>query len=161
MKCPKCGTEHDVGFCPECGAPKSVLCTGCQTEHNAKFCPGCGNPALEYSASESAPSAVSSTPTQPAMPTIVINNTNTNANTNTNTNVNTHTGFIYPQKSKMVALILCIFLGYFGAHCFYTGKTGMGIVYLFTLGLFGIGWIIDIVRILIGSYRDKWGAPLV
>jgi len=42
---------------------------------------------------------------------------------------------------------LCIFFGYFGAHKFYEGKTIMGLIYLFTLGLFGFGWLIDIIII--------------
>jgi len=41
-----------------------------------------------------------------------------------------------------------IFLGYLGAHRFYEGKVILGIIYLFTFGLFGIGWFIDIIRIL-------------
>ncbi len=44
-------------------------------------------------------------------------------------------------------LILCILFGYFGAHKFYEKKIGMGILYFFTLGLFGIGWIVDIVKL--------------
>ena len=43
---------------------------------------------------------------------------------------------------------LCLFLGYFGAHKFYEGRIGMGILYLLTIGLFGIGWIVDIILIL-------------
>ena len=50
-------------------------------------------------------------------------------------------------KSKSVALLLCVLLGLFGAHKFYEGKIVMGIVYLFTYGLFGIGWILDIIAI--------------
>ena len=53
------------------------------------------------------------------------------------------------QKNKWVALILCILLGYFGAHKFYEGKAGMGILYLFTVGLFGIGVFIDFIVILL------------
>lgn len=49
---------------------------------------------------------------------------------------------------KTTALLLCIFLGIFGGHKFYEGKPGMGILYLFTGGLFFIGWIIDIFVIL-------------
>lgn len=51
-------------------------------------------------------------------------------------------------KDKSVALILCLLLGFFGAHKFYEGKTGMGILYLFTAGLFGIGWFIDLIVLL-------------
>ena len=41
-----------------------------------------------------------------------------------------------------------IFLGVLGGHKFYEGKVGMGILYLFTGGLFCIGWIIDIIVLL-------------
>ena len=51
-------------------------------------------------------------------------------------------------KSKWVALLLCFFLGIFGAHKFYEGKAGMGVLYLLTLGLFGIGVIVDCIAIL-------------
>ena len=47
------------------------------------------------------------------------------------------------QKNKWVSFALCLFLGCFGAHKFYEGKIGMGILYLFTCGLFYIGWIVD------------------
>ena len=39
-------------------------------------------------------------------------------------------------------------MGYFGAHKFYEGKVGMGVLYLFTLGLFGIGWFVDLIVLL-------------
>lgn len=64
------------------------------------------------------------------------------------------------NKSKTVALLLCIFLGYLGVHQFYVGKVGLGLVYMFTFGLFGIGWMVDVIRILLGSFRDNVGAPL-
>lgn len=76
-------------------------------------------------------------------PNVVINNTNTNSNVNKNVNA----GF-GREKNKWVALILCIFLGYIGAHKFYEGKAGMGILYIFTIGLFGIGWIVDIISLI-------------
>lgn len=44
--------------------------------------------------------------------------------------------------------VLCLLLGYFGAHKFYEGKVGMGVLYLFTLGLFGIGWFVDLIVLL-------------
>ena len=47
---------------------------------------------------------------------------------------------------KSVGYILWIF-GFIGAHRFYYGKTVSGIIYFFTLGLLGIGWIIDLFLI--------------
>ena len=49
---------------------------------------------------------------------------------------------------KWVAFFLCLFLGFLGAHKFYEGKIGTGLLYLFTLGAFLIGWIVDIFNIL-------------
>ena len=49
---------------------------------------------------------------------------------------------------KWAAFFLCFFLGIFGAHKFYEGKPGMGILYLFTVGLLGIGWFVDMIAIL-------------
>lgn len=76
-------------------------------------------------------------------PSIVINN----ANNNTNTNINASTLGIR-AKNKWVSFLLCVFLGYFGAHKFYEGKIGMAILYMFTAGLFGIGWLIDCIVLL-------------
>ena len=50
--------------------------------------------------------------------------------------------------NKWAAFFLCLFLGIFGGHKFYEGKIGMGILYFFTLGLFGVGWFVDLIRIL-------------
>ena len=49
--------------------------------------------------------------------------------------------------NKWEDFFLCLFLGWIGAHKFYEKKNGMGILYLFTLGLFGIGWIFDTIVI--------------
>lgn len=51
------------------------------------------------------------------------------------------------NKNKTIALILCVLLGYLGIHRFYVGKTKSGVVYLLTVGLCGIGWIVDIILI--------------
>jgi hypothetical protein len=61
-------------------------------------------------------------------------------------------------KSQVVALILAILLGGIGIHRFYLGHIGMGILYLFTAGLCGIGWLIDIILIATGSLEPKDGS---
>lgn len=53
------------------------------------------------------------------------------------------------QTNLIVELLLCVFLGCFGAHRFYVGKIKSGLAYFFTIGLFGFGWIFDIIALLV------------
>ena len=55
------------------------------------------------------------------------------------------------MKSRGIAILLCIFLGGLGIHLFYLGRIGWGIVYLLTGGLFGIGWIYDVINLVFMS----------
>ncbi len=48
--------------------------------------------------------------------------------------------------SKTVGYLLWIF-GFLGAHRFYYGKPITGTIWFFTLGLLGIGWIVDLFLI--------------
>ncbi|GAA4565477.1 hypothetical protein GCM10023176_13690 [Micromonospora coerulea] len=64
------------------------------------------------------------------------------------------------QKSWLVALLLCFFVGVLGVHRFYVGKVGTGILQLITFGGLGIWTLIDFILILIGSFKDKQGQPL-
>lgn len=63
-------------------------------------------------------------------------------------------------KSRVVAFLLCFFLGFFGAHKFYLGRPGAGILYIFTMGLFGFGWMIDMFLILFTKVTDSRGIPI-
>lgn len=63
-------------------------------------------------------------------------------------------------KSRSVALLLCLFLGFFGVHRFYVGKKITGVVWLLSVGVAGIGWIVDLVTIAIGSFYDVNGYVL-
>ncbi|MGH7582345.1 MAG: TM2 domain-containing protein [Gemmatimonadales bacterium] len=60
-------------------------------------------------------------------------------------------------KSRTVAFILALVLGVFGAHRFYAGKVGSGILQLCTLGGLGLWWLYDVIVIASGSFRDAEG----
>lgn len=116
-------TEVKTKYCKYCGE---------KIPEDAVMCTHCGRQVEQLKSEQ---------------PQVVINNSN--ANTNMNTNINRNYGtYRGGEKNKWVALLLCIFLGYLGAHKFYEGKILLGIVYLCTFGLFGIGWVIDCISLL-------------
>lgn len=64
-------------------------------------------------------------------------------------------------KDWTVTLILSVLVGQFGIDRFYTGYTGLGILKLLTVGGCGIWWLIDVILIATGKYRDSNGNLLV
>ena len=123
--CPKCGIALEATkYCKHCGAVIDKECV---------VCPKCGKQVEE----------LKQDPLQ-----VVINNSN--SNTNTSYAWARANSYGYGRlKNKWVALFLCFFLGMFGAHKFYEGKVRLGILYMLTVGLFGIGWIIDLIALLL------------
>ena len=65
------------------------------------------------------------------------------------------------DKSRLAALLLCFFVGYFGIHRFYVGKIGTGLLQLVTLGALGIWTLVDFILIAMGEFRDKQGKKVV
>lgn len=122
-ECPHCGKKfapqiNNFKFCQHCG--KSI-------DKDCVICPKCGKQVAEIST---------------VQPQIIINNSNV-------ANATAAAGVPVKKKcNKWVSLALCVFFGILGAHKFYEGKAGRGVLYLFTAGLFGIGVLIDFISIL-------------
>jgi len=55
----------------------------------------------------------------------------------------------------MGKLLMCIFGGWFGLHKFAEKKVGMGVLYLFTGGLFCIGWFVDCIKYFTSYVKGK------
>lgn len=64
-------------------------------------------------------------------------------------------------RSKWVALILCLTLGWLGIHRFYVGKIGTGVLFWITRGFHGIGIVVDLVLILSDRFEDAEGRRLI
>ena len=59
------------------------------------------------------------------------------------------------EKGFVPTILLCLILGVFGAHRFYVGKVGTGIIQLVTLGGLGIWSFIDLIMIIEAKYKHK------
>ncbi len=64
---------------------------------------------------------------------------------------------IASPRSRTVALLLAGFLGVFGAHRFYVGKTNTAVLQLITLGGLGLWWLADLIIVAAGAFRDSEG----
>ena len=134
ITCPECGREvsDKAASCPNCGAPinnflEKRFCKYCgeQIDKKCVVCPKCEKQAEDIGTNTS---------------NIIINNSSS-ASAAASATVQP---IIYGRpKNKWIAFFLCLFT--ICGRKFYGGKAG--ILYLFTVGLFGIGWIIDLISL--------------
>jgi len=137
ISCPECGKEisDKAQACPNCGTPikkdGKKFCKHCgeSIDKDCVVCPKCGKQVADLAGSDR---------------NIIINNSSSaSAAASANATVSP---IIYGNpKNKWLSFFLCLFT--VCGHKFYEGKVGMGILYIFTLGLFGIGWIIDLITL--------------
>ncbi len=118
----------ELKSCPHCG---SMISTGCSA------CPQCGKPVSFTSRNNSNYNNYNSGVQQHSL-----------SNPNVQGNYVDRTSHDPNIKNKYISLALCIVLGFLGLHKFYEGKKVMGVLYFFTMGLFGLGVIIDFIRLL-------------
>ena len=132
VKCKECGKEiSDAAYaCPNCGfhVDKMKFCKFCgeKIPDDSVICSSCGRQVEEIN-----------------RPNGVFINNSASASASASTQA-THL-ISKKEKNKWISFFLCLFLGLFGAHKFYEGKIGMGIIYLFTGGLFFVGVVIDLI----------------
>ncbi len=60
------------------------------------------------------------------------------------------------MRRRKTAIILCLLLGWIGIHRFYLGRQISGLIYLLTLGLFGVGWLIDLITLLRNGFAESF-----
>ena len=131
MRCPSCGANVNGAFCEYCGAKMPVERVETQT-FNAQ------NVYVNNNYYQGAPMGQAGHPRPQQY----------------------GAGEAASPKSKTVTLILWLLVGIFGGHRFYIGTYGLAIAYLFTVGLFGIGWLVDLALLLLDRLRDGDGLPV-
>lgn len=166
-------------FCKFCGK---------EISEDSKFCPFCGKKLIEETVDNNQTETTYETNNSEKP------NSNTNSGEKENTGVvalstqssNFNTNSAYDKKgsdstwqtyqsekspkSRAGAAALAFFLGVFGAHRFYAGKTGSAITMLIIsiVGFFtaipfiatGIWSLVDFIMILCGSFKDKDNLPI-
>ena len=143
MKCPVCAWEHPSMLCPRCGFDSS--------RDYGKF-PTFG--AVGKIPAASARQKAWEEQQKPEKRTAPENTTKSvKPPKSTPIEPSVHTAANPPAvdpvpKNKWIAFFLCLFLGMFGAHKFYEGNKKMGILYLCTLGLCGLGRLYDCFALL-------------
>lgn len=66
------------------------------------------------------------------------------------------------NKDWLTTLLLCLFLGGFGAHRFYVGRTKSAILIIVTcFGFCGIWPLVDLIKIALGKFNDAQGLPVL
>ena len=67
---------------------------------------------------------------------------------------------IVSEKDWVVTLVLAVVLGFIGIDRFYSGSIGLGVLKLLTSGGLGLWWLIDIILLATGNYKDGNGHPI-
>ncbi|MDN4641416.1 TM2 domain-containing protein [Agreia sp. PsM10] len=62
------------------------------------------------------------------------------------------------RVNKVAYILLNFFFGGIGVHRFMRGQVGLGILYILTAGLFGVGALVDFIISLVklGSYQTDY-----
>ena len=128
-------------YCKNCGKEvneKAEICTSCGVRPltEKKFCQECGSETKEN---------------QEICVKCGVRLISDKKNEDRNNELTNQVG----DKDWTTTLLLAFFLGVFGVHRFYTGYTMIGFVQLLTFGGCGIWYVIDIITILRGKYKDS------
>lgn len=155
--CSACGTKMEqLSNELKIDEPKNKICPKCGIKSEGQFCSVCGTELVPYYSPSN--TNFTSPVVQPntQIPPIIINNINKNENSTSSESAGSNK-VVTSSKNRWLAFVFCLFLGFWGIHRFYVGKIGTGLLWFFTCGICGLGWLVDLVVILFGGFRDANG----
>ena len=65
------------------------------------------------------------------------------------------------KMTKSTLLLITVLFGWCGIHRLIMGKYVSGILYMTTFGLYGFGWLLDILLVLFGKFKDRNGYYII
>lgn len=153
ITCPECGHEvsDKAANCPHCGSPMN-------NAQNKKYCQHCGELIdKECVVCPKCGKQVESLSTA-GQPQVIVNTNNNNSASASATVIHNSPSHYGKPVSKVIYCLLAFFLGGFGIHKFYAGKTGMGILYILFCWT-GIPLILSLIDLVIGLLKksDEYG----
>ncbi len=170
LRCPYCDSVVNSGnqYCPKCGmttSPQDTTCAYCGEKFGAAVNLEEPKPQANVNAQPHAQAQQQQYRQPQPGPTVppYIQSTPPAPNRNSYGNVNYRPSSGMPTEkgsSFLVTLLLCLFLGYLGIHRFYTKNWIAGVLQFMTGGGCGVWWLVDLILIVAGSYRDGDGRPL-
>lgn len=124
--------------------PTSKICPKCGREYlsHSAICAICGCQLINITSSEQQAVVSYSYHETTYSSSTIVERTYSNNTTKNKEQIQPET-----YQNIQISFWLCLFLGIFGAHKFYQEKPFLGFLYLSTLGLFGVGWFIDLITI--------------
>ncbi len=142
-------TQATTIYCPQCGQAMRIAPEHVQV---AVACPHCSHTLEPWRLLSPTPPIAAPTPgAPPPIPPAYAQPGHAGV---------AHDANVSP-KSRLVMLLLCFFLGTFGAHRFFAGRFITGVIWFLTISLLGFGWLYDMILISCGAFRDGDGRRIV
>ena len=143
--CPGCGIilDREAAVCPRCRAVQPDAPPGTSAEMMPTPRPGARRPGANRTRAQGASGGIAGF--APAAPLVGVSDGDLSA------------ADLPSEKKLAIAFLLCFLFGIMGIHRFYAGRPVSGLVQLLTVGGLGIWWLVDLVTLPFGAFKDGQG----
>lgn len=142
--CPGCGIilDREAAVCPRCRTVQPDAPPGTRAEMMSAPRPGARRPGASHARTPGAPAGA---PLAGAAPVAELSG------------AGLPLADAPSEKKLAIAFILCFLFGIMGVHRFYAGRPVSGLIQLLTVGGLGIWWLVDLISLPFGAFKDGHG----